>query len=115
MNDKETAKSMFHDETGLRWLITGDQGVMDEEGYVTIVGRIKDIIIRGGENLFPVVIENKTLLLPGVADCSFVPSLSHASHPLTPPFPESSQYPIRSWEKSQASSSSAKSPLSDSR
>jgi acyl-CoA synthetase (AMP-forming)/AMP-acid ligase II len=63
-NEGETEKSMFFDETGLRWLITGDQGVMDEEGYgefrfkrvreevlmscvVSIVGRIKDIIIRG--------------------------------------------------------------------
>lgn len=43
------------DEHG--WLHSGDLGVMDEEGYVTIVGRIKDMIIRGGENIYPREIE----------------------------------------------------------
>ncbi|MEZ4730455.1 MAG: AMP-binding protein [Caldilineaceae bacterium] len=36
-----------------RWMHTGDLAVMDEEGYVNIVGRIKDMIIRGGENVYP--------------------------------------------------------------
>lgn len=40
------------------WMHTGDEAIMDEEGYLRIVSRIKDIIIRGGENLFPVQIEN---------------------------------------------------------
>ncbi|KZO95396.1 acyl-CoA synthetase, partial [Calocera viscosa TUFC12733] len=40
------------------WMMTGDVASMDEEGYLQIVGRIKDVIIRGGENLFPVQIEN---------------------------------------------------------
>ncbi|EJU02271.1 acetyl-CoA synthetase-like protein [Dacryopinax primogenitus] len=40
------------------WMMTGDVASMDAEGYLQIVGRIKDIIIRGGENLFPVQIEN---------------------------------------------------------
>lgn len=40
-----------------RWMHTGDLGVMDDEGYVKIVGRIKDIIIRGGENIAPLEIE----------------------------------------------------------
>ncbi|KAH7915059.1 hypothetical protein BJ138DRAFT_1170179 [Hygrophoropsis aurantiaca] len=40
------------------WMHTGDEGIMDDEGYLKIVGRKKDIIIRGGENLFPVQIEN---------------------------------------------------------
>jgi len=39
------------------WLHSGDLGVMDEEGYVQIVGRIKDMIIRGGENVYPREIE----------------------------------------------------------
>jgi fatty-acyl-CoA synthase len=40
-----------------RWMHTGDLAVMDDEGYVNIVGRIKDMIIRGGENVYPREIE----------------------------------------------------------
>jgi fatty-acyl-CoA synthase len=40
-----------------RWNHTGDLGVMDEEGYVKIVGRLKDMVIRGGENIYPREIE----------------------------------------------------------
>lgn len=57
-------------DDSIRWIRTGDQATMDERGFVKIVGRIKDIIIRGGENLFPVVIEARMLRLAGVEDCS---------------------------------------------
>ena len=40
-----------------RWMHTGDQATLDAEGYINIVGRIKDMIIRGGENLYPREIE----------------------------------------------------------
>jgi fatty-acyl-CoA synthase len=40
-----------------RWMHTGDLGVMDEDGYVNITGRIKDMVIRGGENVYPREIE----------------------------------------------------------
>ena len=40
------------------WMHTGDTAVMDEDGYVNIVGRIKDMIVRGGENVYPVEIED---------------------------------------------------------
>lgn len=71
-NQAETDKCMFFDQEGLRWIMTGDQALMNSEGFISIVGRIKDIIIRGGENLFPVVIENRALMMEGVADCSIV-------------------------------------------
>ena len=35
------------------WMKSGDLGVFDKDGYLTIVGRIKDMIIRGGENVYP--------------------------------------------------------------
>jgi len=54
------------------WMHTGDEGVMDQEGYLQVVGRIKDIIIRGGENLFPVQIENALTAHPGIREAAAV-------------------------------------------
>ncbi|PKQ69427.1 AMP-binding protein [Labilibaculum manganireducens] len=53
-NNEEATKSVI-DNAG--WMHTGDLASMDEEGYVTITGRIKDLIIRGGENISPFEIE----------------------------------------------------------
>jgi fatty-acyl-CoA synthase len=50
------------------WLHTGDQATMDEEGYVRITGRIKEIIIRGGENIAPKEIEDLLRQHPKIAD-----------------------------------------------
>jgi len=50
------------------WLRTGDQAVMDADGYVCITGRIKDIIIRGGENISPKEIEDLLRQHPAVSD-----------------------------------------------
>jgi fatty-acyl-CoA synthase len=50
------------------WLHSGDLGSMDENGYVSITGRIKDMIIRGGENVYPREIEEFLLTMPGVKD-----------------------------------------------
>ncbi|MBZ5538013.1 MAG: AMP-binding protein [Acidobacteriia bacterium] len=63
-NPKETAKSI--DEIG--WLHTGDQASMDREGYVRVTGRLKDIIIRGGENIAPKEIEEFLLTHPKILD-----------------------------------------------
>ena len=47
---------------------TGDLATMDDEGYVNIVGRIKDVIIRGGENVYPRELEEFLLTLPDVSE-----------------------------------------------
>jgi fatty-acyl-CoA synthase len=54
------------------WMHTGDIGVIDEAGYGNIVGRIKDMVIRGGENLFPREIEEFLHLHPKIADVQVV-------------------------------------------
>jgi acyl-CoA synthetase (AMP-forming)/AMP-acid ligase II len=51
------------------WFRTGDQGVMDEEGYVTITGRLKEIINRGGEKISPREVDEVLLDHPAVAQC----------------------------------------------
>lgn len=54
------------------WLRTGDLGRFDAEGYVSITGRIKDVIIRGGENLSPGLIESYLERHPAVKECCVV-------------------------------------------
>lgn len=54
------------------WLRTGDLGTMDEHGYVRIAGRLKDVIIRGGENIYPREIEELLLLHPMVAEAAVI-------------------------------------------
>lgn len=55
-----------------RWMHTGDLAVMREDGYVQIVGRIKDVIIRGGENVYPREIEEFLYAHPKIADVQVV-------------------------------------------
>lgn len=52
------------------WLRTGDIGIADAEGFVTIVDRLKDMIISGGENIYPAEVEAALLELPGVESCA---------------------------------------------
>ncbi|MFI9309739.1 AMP-binding protein [Streptomyces triculaminicus] len=54
------------------WMHTGDLAVMDEDGYVQIVGRIKDMIIRGGENVYPREIEEFLHTHPKISDVQVV-------------------------------------------
>jgi fatty-acyl-CoA synthase len=61
-NPEATAKAI--DKDG--WLHSGDLGVMDEQGYFRVTGRIKDMIIRGGENIYPREIENFLYTHPAV-------------------------------------------------
>ena len=51
-----------------RWMHTGDLATMDEEGYCNIVGRIKDMVIRGGENIYPREIEEFLYRHPKIQD-----------------------------------------------
>lgn len=55
-----------------RWMHTGDLASIDEEGYVNIVGRIKDMIIRGGENIYPREIEEFLYTHPGISDVQVI-------------------------------------------
>lgn len=52
------------------WMHTGDEAVMDDEGYIKITGRLTDIIIRGGENIHPLDVENALLSHGGIVEVS---------------------------------------------
>jgi fatty-acyl-CoA synthase len=54
------------------WLHSGDIGTVDEDGYYRITGRIKDMIIRGGENIYPREIEEFLYTMPGIEDAQVV-------------------------------------------
>jgi fatty-acyl-CoA synthase len=68
----DDAKATDEAIDGARWLHTGDLAVMNENGSVNIVGRIKDIIIRGGENIEPREIENLLHTHPQIADVQVI-------------------------------------------
>jgi len=55
-----------------RWMHTGDLATMDEEGYINIVGRIKDLVIRGGENVYPREIEEFLYSHPKISDVQVI-------------------------------------------
>lgn len=65
----EKTREVIDDEG---WLHSGDLASVDEEGYYSIVGRIKDMIIRGGENIYPREIEEFLYTMPGVLDVQVV-------------------------------------------
>lgn len=65
---EETAKAIDADG----YLHSGDLGMVDEDGYYRVTGRIKDMIIRGGENIYPLEVENFLLTMPGVLDAQVV-------------------------------------------
>ncbi len=69
---EETAKAVVDG-----WMHTGDGGYMDEEGFVYIVDRIKDMIITGGENVYSTEVENVVAQHPGVLQCAVI-GIPHA-------------------------------------
>lgn len=68
-NDPENTKKVLDDA---RWMHTGDMAVMDDEGYITISGRIKDLIIRGGENISPKEIEDFLYTYVNILDVQII-------------------------------------------
>lgn len=66
-DDEETEKCLKD-----RWYHTGDIGTLSEDGYITVNGRIKDMIIRGGENIYPVEVEVFLTSLPKIQDAQVI-------------------------------------------
>jgi acyl-CoA synthetase (AMP-forming)/AMP-acid ligase II len=54
------------------WMHTGDAARMDEKGYIYIQDRIKDMIVSGGENIYPAEVENALFQHPAVADAAVI-------------------------------------------
>jgi fatty-acyl-CoA synthase len=76
---EETAKAI--DKDG--WLHSGDIGIKDKDGYFSVTGRIKDMIIRGGENIYPKEVEDFLYNMPGIRDVQLVgvPSEKYGEQP----------------------------------
>lgn len=70
--DEEKTQEVRITEDGVTWMYSGDEASMDANGYVEITGRIKDLIIRGGENIHPLEIENCLFQNPLVGEVSVV-------------------------------------------
>jgi fatty-acyl-CoA synthase len=68
-NDPEQTRGAIDDA---RWMHTGDLAVMDEAGYLNIAGRIKDMIIRGGENVYPREVEEFLYTHPAIEDVQVI-------------------------------------------
>lgn len=71
-DEARTAESLVPDAHGRLWMHTGDEASMDQEGYIKITGRIKDLIIKGGENIHPLEVENCLFAHEGVKEVSVV-------------------------------------------
>lgn len=72
-NPERTAEAhKISPEDGLEWFHTGDEGYFDPDGFFVITGRIKDMIIRGGENISPLEIEERLVAHPSIAQASVI-------------------------------------------
>lgn len=82
--EKKTEEASWYDENGDRWQRMGDIGRVDEDGFVTLMGRSKDMIISGGFNIYPRDLEEALISQPGVLDAAVigVPSKDWGETPL---------------------------------
>jgi len=69
-NDPEATAAVF--KSNDRWFWTGDLGYIDDDGFVVLVDRLKDVMILGGENIFPLEIEQVLYQHPAVGECAVV-------------------------------------------
>jgi fatty-acyl-CoA synthase len=67
-HDVDATREAFRDG----WYLTGDIGVMDADGHFTVRERKKNVIISGGENIYPAEVERVILAFPGIADCAVI-------------------------------------------
>jgi fatty-acyl-CoA synthase len=97
----DTAPEQTVDGEG--WLRSGDLATMDEAGYVRIVGRVKEMIIRGGENLSPLEIESFLITHPAIAEAAVLglPDAKYGEEVCAVLLPQSASHPdaeaIRQW------------------
>ncbi|KAF2729566.1 acetyl-CoA synthetase-like protein [Polyplosphaeria fusca] len=71
-DEARTAAVLQPDDDGVLWMHTGDEAAMDADGYIEITGRIKELIIRGGENIHPLEVENCLFAHGAVSEVSVV-------------------------------------------
>ena len=69
---EKTEEASWYDENGDRWQRMGDIGKVDEDGFITLMGRTKDMIISGGFNIYPRDLEEALTAQPGVADAAVI-------------------------------------------
>ena len=98
-----TQEVVRRDETGRAWLRSGDIGYLDEEGYLYIVDRKKDMILSGGQNIYPQDIEARLVAHPEVSDAAVIAANSRrwGETPIAlvapKPGPEVNEEEIKEW------------------
>ena len=71
-NKEKTDEVIRKDEQGIAWMLTGDECFIDDGEFCYITGRIKDLIIRGGENIYPGQIEGRLAAHPAITEASVI-------------------------------------------
>ncbi len=82
MPDGRLGEGLYTDKNGKQWVLTGDLGKMDEDGYITFIARKKRVIIISGYNVFPADIENLLEPLPFLTECCAVQGYDDEKKPI---------------------------------